>query len=88
MPAVKAKQGRTLALIFKRPASANVRFDDAVASLRALGAEIDESREGSRVALLLFDDLKVMHIPHPDPNVDKAAVAELRDWFSHHGVKP
>lgn len=85
---MKAKHSKTLALIFKRPVSANVKFNDAIALLKALGAEIDESREGSRVAIFLFDDLKVMHKPHPDPSMDKAAVAELRDWMSNHGVKP
>ena len=85
---MKRQHLKTLALIFKRPVSANVKFTAAMGLLQELGAEIDESREGSRVAIDLFDDLKVLHKPHPDPNLDKATVAELRDWLHDHGVMP
>jgi len=88
MKGMKRKHAKTLALLFHRPVSANVRFVDAVALLVALGAQIDSSREGSRVGILWRDDMKVMHAPHPDPNMDKAAVAELRDWLEQHGVSP
>jgi hypothetical protein len=85
---MKRKHTKTLDLIFKRPVSANVKFDAAMALLVEIGAEIDESREGSRVAVILSDDVKVMHKPHPDPNMDKGAVVDLRDWLKHHGVTP
>ena len=85
---MKRKHAKTLSLVFRRPVSANVRFADVMALLEELGATIDESREGSRVGVLWQDDLKVMHKPHPDPNMDKAAVAEIRDWLLEKGVTP
>jgi hypothetical protein len=85
---VKRKHARTLEPIFKRPVSANVRFGDAEALVRELGGEIDMDRAGSRVALVLFDELRVFHKPHPSPCMDKAAVAALRNWLNEHGVHP
>lgn len=85
---VKRKYAKTLALIFQRPVSANVRFADVLALLQELGAVVDTSREGSRVAVVLFGEVYVLHQPHPDPNMDKGAVAAVRNWLERHGVKP
>ena len=52
-----------------------------------LGAEISE-REGSRVAVVLFNEVRVFHRPHPSPDTDKGAVASIRKWFEQHGVTP
>ncbi|WP_259345796.1 type II toxin-antitoxin system HicA family toxin [Neisseria dentiae] len=52
-----------------------------------LGAEIQE-REGSRVAVILFGQVKVFHRPHPSPDTDKGAVASVRKWLEENGVKP
>jgi hypothetical protein len=85
---MKRKHAKTLALLFHRPTSANVKFSDMIALLTELGARIDESREGSRVGISWRDDLKVMHKPHPSPNMDKASVAEVRDWLELKGITP
>ncbi|WP_321875908.1 type II toxin-antitoxin system HicA family toxin [Paraburkholderia bannensis] len=84
---MKAKHEKTLEHIFSRPTPAGVRWADAVALMRELGAAIEE-REGSRVAIFLFGQIKVMHRPHPSPDLDKGAVASLRKWFEDNGVKP
>lgn len=52
-----------------------------------LGAEISE-REGSRVAVILFGEVRVFHRPHPSPSTDKGAVASIRKWLEQHGVSP
>ncbi|WP_396432618.1 type II toxin-antitoxin system HicA family toxin [Limnohabitans sp.] len=52
-----------------------------------LGAEVSE-REGSRVAVVLFEEVRVFHRPHPSPNTDKGAVASVRKWLEQHGVEP
>jgi hypothetical protein len=52
-----------------------------------LGAELSE-REGSRVGVFLFGEVRVFHRPHPSPNADKGAVASLRKWLESHGVTP
>ena len=85
---MKRKHAKTLDLIFKRPVSANVKHADAIALLIDLGAEIEESREGSRVAVTLFGEVRVFHKPHPRPTMDKGAVAALRDWLEQHEVRP
>ena len=82
---MKRKQTRTLAAIFTPPTSANIQWKDVEALFRDLGAEITE-REGSRVALVLFGEVRVFHRPHPSPNTDKGAVASIRKWLEQHGV--
>lgn len=84
---MKAKHRKTLDLIFSRPTPAGVKWLDAMAMMQELGAVIEE-REGSRVAVFLFNQVKVMHRPHPSPNLDKGAVASMRKWFEDNGVTP
>ncbi len=84
---MKSKHRRTLELIFSRPTPAGVKWADTTTLLVELGAEITE-REGSRVAVFLFEQIKVMHRPHPSPDMDKGAVASLRKWLEENGVKP
>ena len=84
---MKRKHHRTLALIFARPVSANIRWADVDALLAELGAEFEE-REGSRVEVFLFDLVRVFHRPHPSPDTDKGAVAAIRKWLEENGVKP
>lgn len=84
---MKDKCLKTLQLIFSRPTPAGVKWGDAVALMKGLGAEIDE-REGSRVAIFLFGQVRVMHRPHPSPDMDNGAVASMRKWFEDNGVTP
>lgn len=84
---MKLKHERTLDLIFARPASGGTRWDDIVSLFRELGAEIKE-REGSRVEVFLFGQVRVYHRPHPRPDTDKGAVANIRKWLDEHGVRP
>lgn len=81
------KHARTLAAIFTRPVSANIHWRDIEALLLALGADIEE-REGSRVAVILFNQVQVFHRPHPSPVMDKGAVASVCRWLEAHGVTP
>ena len=85
---MKRKHAKTLGLIFHRPISANVRFTDVLALLVELGAKVETSREGSRVGVVLFEEVRVLPQPHPEPNMDKGAVAAVRDWLQQHGVTP
>lgn len=79
---------RTLESIFARPTSGNVAWRDALALLKALGADIDESRAGSRVGILLHGIPVVMHKPHPSPMLDKGAVVALREYLEQCGILP
>ena len=84
---MKRKYQRTLALIFARPTSANVQWRDIEAMFQELGAEVSE-REGSRVAVVLYGEVRVFHRPHPSPNTDKGAVASIRKGLEQLGVEP
>ena len=84
---MKRKHQRTLDLLFARPASSNVQWRDIEALFVELGAEVSE-REGSRVAVVLFEEVRVFHRPHPSPNTDKGALASIRKWLEQHGVEP
>ncbi|MCW5634871.1 MAG: type II toxin-antitoxin system HicA family toxin [Rubrivivax sp.] len=78
---------RTLEALFAHPTSANIAWKDIEALLCGLGAEISE-REGSRVAAVLFGEVRVFHRPHPSPHTDKGAVISVRRWLEQHGVRP
>lgn len=84
---MKKKHQKTLALIFKRPVSGNIKWADIEALFQELGADIQE-REGSRIAVILFGQVQVFHRPHPNPDTDKGAVAAVRKWLEANGVKP
>lgn len=84
---MKRQHQRTLELIFTRPVSANVHWADIEALFQELGAEISE-REGARVEVFLFGQVRVFHRPHPTPDTDKGAVASIRKWLEDNGVKP
>ncbi|RZT03856.1 HicA toxin of toxin-antitoxin [Duganella sp. CF402] len=84
---MKRKCQRTLEAICSHPVSANVPWRDIEALFVELGADVSE-REGSRVAIVLFGEVRVFHRPHPSPNTDKGVVASIRRWMEQHGVKP
>lgn len=84
---MKRKHQKTLDAVYARPVSANIQWRDIEALFIELGAEISE-REGSRIAVVLFDEVRVFHRPHPSPDTDKGAVASIRKWLEQHGVAP
>ncbi|MBV8046977.1 MAG: type II toxin-antitoxin system HicA family toxin [Paludibacterium sp.] len=84
---MKRKHQATLALLFKRPVSGNIRWSEIEALMQELGAQIIE-REGSRIAVVLFGQVKVFHRPHPSPETDKGAVESVRKWLDANGVRP
>ena len=84
---MKRKHQKTLDAIYARPVSVNIQWHDIEALFVELGADISE-REGSRIAVVLFDEVRVFHRPHPSPDTDKGAVASIRKWFEQHGVAP
>ncbi|MDP1931163.1 MAG: type II toxin-antitoxin system HicA family toxin [Gammaproteobacteria bacterium] len=84
---MKRRHKKTLEAVFARPVSGNVQWRDIEALFVELGAEISE-REGSRVAVVLFGEVRVFHRPHPSPSTDKGALASIRKWLEQHGVLP
>ncbi|MGX8719118.1 MAG: type II toxin-antitoxin system HicA family toxin [Desulfovibrio sp.] len=84
---MKRKNQNTLEQIFYRPTSGNIRWSDIEALFIELGADITE-REGSRICVFLFEEVRIFHRPHPSPSTDKGAVASIRKWLLEHGVTP
>ena len=84
---MKKKHQKVLELIFKRPTSGNIHWADIEALFTALGADVSE-RAGSRVAVVLFDEVRIFHRPHPSPSTDKGAVASIRKWLELNEVTP
>jgi hypothetical protein len=84
---MKRKHKKTLELIFARPVSANIKWNDIESLFKALGAGLSE-REGSRIGVKLFGEIQVFHRPHPTPDTDKGAVSSIRKWLERNGVKP
>ncbi|MGL4686998.1 MAG: type II toxin-antitoxin system HicA family toxin [Commensalibacter sp.] len=84
---MKRKYKRILQSIFARPVQSGIRWSDIESLFLELGAEIEE-REGSRIAVILFGEVKVFHRPHPSPNTDKGAVASVKRWLEENGVRP
>jgi HicA toxin of bacterial toxin-antitoxin, len=84
---MKRAHQRTLEAVFAHPTSANIAWKDIEALFGGLGAEVSE-REGSRVAIVLFNEVRVFHRPHPSPKTDKGAVVSVRKWLEQHGVRP
>ncbi|MCY4270908.1 MAG: type II toxin-antitoxin system HicA family toxin [Gammaproteobacteria bacterium] len=84
---MKRRHKRTVDAIFRHPTSGTIPWRDIEALFRELGAKISE-REGSRIGVRLFGEIKVFHRPHPKPTTDKGAVVSIREWLQRNGVKP
>lgn len=84
---MKRKHQATLRQIYARPVSGTIRWSDIEALFVALGAEIIE-REGSRIGVVLFGEVRIFHRPHPSPDTDKGALASVRKWLESQGVQP
>ncbi len=83
---MKRKCLKTLTLIFARPVSGGIKWRDIEALLVDLGANVSE-REGSRIGVKLFGEVRVFHRPHPSPDTDKGAVESIRKWLKDNGVQ-
>lgn len=81
------KHKKTLAKIFSKPVSSEIDWSDVESLSISLGADVKE-KEGSRVGVFLFDEVRVFHRPHPTPNTDKGCIVSIRKWLESHGVKP
>jgi len=84
---MKRKSSNTLALIFARPVSGSIKWRDIESLFVDMGAQVSE-REGSRIGVKLFGEVRVFHRPHPSPDTDKGAVESIRKWLEKNGVKP
>jgi hypothetical protein len=69
------------------PDAGEYRLEGHRSTVHRFGAEVSE-RERSRMAVVLFGEVRVFHRPHPSPHTDKGAAASVRKWLEQHGVVP
>lgn len=89
---IEIRHARTLHLIFSRSSLVDAKWSDIEVPLGEPGAKIEEA-EGSKVAEVLFGQVRGFHRRHPGPNTGKpgtsqSAVASARKWLENNTVKP
>jgi len=82
---MNSKHKKTIELVFKNPAQANILWTDIEGLLAALGGELSEG-SGSRVRVKLNGVRAVFHRPHPQKTTDKGAVNSVRRFLENAGV--
>lgn len=85
---MNSKQRKTLVAIFDHPTRNDIRWSDVERLFRALGADIDAGKEGSRVRFLLGGIVGTYQKPHPSPHVSQPTVRDLRRHLKEAGVQP
>ena len=87
VPLLKGKHYRTLKALYAHPVRGTIHWKDIESLMSALGADISE-RAGSRVAIVLYGEVRIFHSPHPSPNTDKGAVKSIRKWLEVNEITP
>jgi hypothetical protein len=87
VPRAMSKHEKTLAALFAEPVRANIKWNDVVSLIQSLGAVVTEG-EGSRVNFTLRGERIVLHKPHPEKEISKAAVRSLREFLIDAGEAP
>lgn len=77
---MNTKQRKVLKKIMTTPALVNIRFDEVVACLQAMGYEF-EQREGSRVCFSVNGEELPIHKPHPDKELKRYVVRNLQQFI-------
>ncbi|KPQ35600.1 MAG: YcfA-like protein [Phormidesmis priestleyi Ana] len=81
------KLKKTLKAIFEHPTRSDVAWADIEKLFEELGAHISEGK-GSRVRILLKDEIAVFHRPHPKRTVSKACLKSVQEFLQNAGVQP
>lgn len=80
------KLKKTLRAIFDCPTRSDVAWADIEKLFVDLNAKISEGR-GSRVRVLLKDEIAVFHRPHPKRTVSKACLKSVREFLRNAGIE-
>ena len=84
---MNARHAKTLAAIFRQPASANVEWAAIEAVLVAVGCTLVEG-SGSRVRFVKDTMIETFHRPHPAKEARRYQVRAARDYLIRLGVTP
>jgi hypothetical protein len=85
---MNSKQKKTLEAIFADPVRTNIHYLDLESLFAALGAEVYPNRKGSRVAIVLNGQKYSYHRPHPENEIGRKTVSDVRDFLTAAGVAP
>ena len=80
------KAKKTLRAIFERPVRSDIAWVDVEKLLEALGAELSEG-SGSRVRVLLKDEIAVFHRPHPKRVCSQGCLSSVRRFLENAGIE-
>jgi hypothetical protein len=88
------KKDKALTDLFDRRKTEKMKFRTIISLLKSLGAEVDDSREGSSVFISMRsrngDETRIynFHKPHPEKEVKAYVVRALRDFLQVLGYWP
>lgn len=81
------RQRKTLRAVFAVPTSASIVFSDIESLIVGMGGNVHEG-EGSRVKLVLGDEIWRCHRPHPGKEARRYQVEEIREILKRNGATP
>ena len=82
------KQRKVLEKIFQKPTPSNIKYNEVESLLISLGVNVDTSRKGSNVYFEYNGKMQNIHRPHPQNELKKYAVEDIRNFLSSIGVRP
>lgn len=85
---VNSKHRKTLESVFADPLRTNIHYRDLEGMFAALGAEVYPNRAGSRVAVVLNGRKYSYHRPHPETELGRRTVKDVRDFLTAAGIEP
>ena len=80
------KQRKTLDAIFANPIRRNIIWDDVVSLIEAIGGKVLQGN-GSRVRFSLNGVSLNIHSPHPQKELKRYQVKDVRTFLSRAGVE-
>lgn len=84
---LNSKQRKTLELIFETPIRSDIAWADIPSLFASLGATVQQG-SGSRVRVALNGIRAVFHEPHPQKEVCKCTVKDIREFLKAANVDP
>jgi len=85
--AVNNKHKKILKAIFEEPIRLDIRWNDIESLIEGLGGSIKQGK-GSRVMFVLSNKDGRFHKPHPEQEIKKYVVKDLRDFLEIAGFLP
>ena len=87
---LNTSQKKTLTKLFVRPTPSDIRWNEFVSLIKALGGSVSKQGKtsGSRFAIYLGERKALLHKPHPAPVMKQGSVNSARDFLKACGITP